>query len=92
MWEESNLIGEVSEWRESGLNEKPSNTRLPKRGDRKSYGNMLPKQGVYFLPDTKVLDFMRVLNDYKWQCELEGKYVEAKWAKWKYEELKIKEA
>jgi len=53
---------------------------------------MLPKSGVYFLPDTKVIDFLWVLNDYKKQCEDEGKYVEAKKAKWKYEELKLKEA
>jgi len=53
---------------------------------------MLPKTGVYFLPDARVLDILRVLNDYKKSSELEGKYVEAKWAKWFYEELKIKEA
>jgi hypothetical protein len=52
---------------------------------------MLPKSGVYFLPDTKVIDFMRVLNDYKKQCEEEGKYVEARKAAKKYTELKVKE-
>ena len=26
---------------------------------RKHYGSLLPKQGVYFLPDTQVLDFLR---------------------------------
>jgi len=62
------------------------------RGDRKSFGNMLPKQGVYFLPDTKVIDFLRVLDDYWKQCESEGKYVEAKKAKRKQTELKLKEA
>ena len=39
--------------------------KITKRGDRKSYGNMLPKTGVYFLPDTKVIDFLRVLTEYK---------------------------
>lgn len=61
-------------------------------GDRKSFGNMLPKQGVYFLPDTKVIDFLRVLDDYWKQCEKEGKYVEAKRAKKKSNDLKVKEA
>jgi hypothetical protein len=34
------------------------NSKIISRGDRKSFGNMLPKQGVYFLPDTKVIDFL----------------------------------
>ena len=63
-----------------------------KRGDWKSYGPMLPKTGVYFLPDTRVLDILRVLSDYKKTSEMEGKYVEAKWAKRFYEDLKIREA
>ena len=53
---------------------------------------MLPKTGVYFLPDTWVLDILRVLTDYKKQSESEGKYVEAKWAKRFYEDLKLWEA
>ncbi len=52
---------------------------------------MLPKRGVYFLPDTKVLDFLRVLTDYKKKCEEEGKYVEAQRAKKKFYELQNKE-
>ena len=52
---------------------------------------MLPKSGVYFLPDIKVIDILRVLNDYKKECEDEGKYVEARKAKRKYIELKLKE-
>ena len=52
---------------------------------------MLPRTGVYFLPDIKVIDILRVLNDYKKECEQEGKYVEAKKAKRKYLELKAKE-
>ncbi len=53
---------------------------------------MLPKTGVYFLPDARVIDILWVLNDYKRSSELEGKYVEAKRAKRFSEDLKLWEA
>ena len=37
----------------------------PSEKERKIYGGMLPKHGVYFLPDLKVMDFIRVLNNYR---------------------------
>lgn len=74
-----------------GSREKLSQSQGRMPGDRRSYGNMLPKTGVYFLPDSKVIDFCRVLTDYKKQCEQEGKYVEARKAKKKHDELREKE-
>lgn len=52
---------------------------------------MLPKTGVYFLPDTKVVDFLQALNQYKRGCEKLGRVQEAKKAKIKFEELKSRE-
>jgi len=30
--------------------------------DKRKYGALLPKTGVYFLPDEKVLAFLRIMN------------------------------
>jgi len=50
----------------------------PTDKERKLYGAMLPRNGVYFLPELKVVDYIRVLNNYKRQCLKEGKIVEVK--------------
>jgi hypothetical protein len=63
----------------------------PSTKERRLYGTMLPKHGVYFLPDLKVVDFIRVLNNYKRQCLKEGKLAEAKRSKNKINELRNKE-
>lgn len=65
--------------------------RSPNAMERKIFGAMLPKHGVYFLPDLKVLDFIRVLNNYKRKSLKEGKLDEAKRAKNKINELRNKE-
>jgi hypothetical protein len=59
--------------------------------ERRLYGAMLPKQGVYFLPQLKVVDFIRVLHNYKRQCIKEGKLAEVKNTKKKINELRNKE-
>lgn len=41
--------------------------------------------------DSKVLDFLRLLEEYRRKCEDEGNYAEAKKAKQKFEELLKKE-
>eukprot|EP00357_Protocruzia_adherens_P018499 CAMPEP_0115023004 /NCGR_PEP_ID=MMETSP0216-20121206/32036_1 /TAXON_ID=223996 /ORGANISM="Protocruzia adherens, Strain Boccale" /LENGTH=425 /DNA_ID=CAMNT_0002396093 /DNA_START=60 /DNA_END=1337 /DNA_ORIENTATION=+ len=42
-------------------------------------------------PDTKVVDFLKLLEEYRRKCEREGNYAEAKRARKKYEDLKKKE-
>lgn len=41
--------------------------------------------------DNKVLDFLRLLEEYRKKCEIEGNYQEAKKASGKFEELLKKE-
>jgi hypothetical protein len=53
----------------------------------KDYGNMLPKSGIYSLPDFKVTAFMRILTDYHKQLEIEQKYLESKQARIKFKRL-----
>lgn len=52
--------------------------KSPSQKERKLYGAMLPQKGVYFLPDLKVVDYIRVLHNYKRQCLKEGKILEVK--------------
>jgi hypothetical protein len=33
--------------------------------ERAQYGTLLPRTGVHFLPDTKVIDFLKLLDDYR---------------------------
>jgi hypothetical protein len=33
--------------------------------ERAQYGSLLPRTGVHFLPDTKVIDFLKLLDDYR---------------------------
>jgi hypothetical protein len=42
-------------------------------------------------PDSKVLDFLRLLEEYRRKCEEEGNYAEARKARAKFEELLKKE-
>ena len=65
--------------------------KSPTAKERKIYGAMLPKHGVYFLPDLKVMDFIRVLNNYRRECLRTGKLSEARQAKHKISELQDKE-
>lgn len=59
--------------------------------ERAQYGSLLPRTGVHFLPDTKVIDFLKLLDDYRKKCEKEGNFSEAKRARKKFEDLKEKE-
>ena len=59
--------------------------------ERAQYGTLLPRTGVHFLPDTKVIDFLKLLDDYRKKCEKEGQFSEAKRARKKFEDLKEKE-
>lgn len=33
--------------------------------ERAQYGSLLPRTGVHFLPDTKVIDFLKLLDEYR---------------------------
>ena len=46
---------------------------------------------ISIAPDSKVLDFLRLLEEYRRKCEEEGNYAEAKKASAKFEELLKKE-
>ena len=45
---------------------------------QQEYGEMLPKTGVYSLPNFMVIAFMRILTDYHKKLESEQRYLEAK--------------
>lgn len=67
---------------------------MPKEGtmeERNKYGCLLPRTGVHFLPDSKVVDFLRLLNDYRKKCCKEMNLTEARRAALKFEDLKNKE-
>lgn len=70
--------------------------------ERNKYGTLLPRTGVHFLPDSKVVDFLkyvkvllsysfRLLNDYRKKCLKEMNLAEARRALLKFEDLKSKE-
>jgi hypothetical protein len=59
--------------------------------ERAKYGCLLPRTGVHFLPDSKVVDFLRLLNDYRKKCCKEMNLTEARRAALKFEDLKNKE-
>jgi hypothetical protein len=42
------------------------------------YGEMLPKTGIYSLPDFKVTAFLRILTDYHKKLESDQDYLQAK--------------
>lgn len=55
--------------------------------DKKKYGALLPKTGVYFLPDDKVLSFLRIMNQLRINAETSGDYTRAKMMKLRFEEF-----
>jgi hypothetical protein len=46
--------------------------------DKKKYGALLPKTGVYFLPDDKVIGFLKILNMLRLKAERDENYTGAK--------------
>jgi hypothetical protein len=38
---------------------------------------MLPKTGVYFLPDERVVAFLKIMNEMRKRFEMDGNYVMA---------------
>jgi hypothetical protein len=66
----------------------------PKEGsleERTKYGSLLPRTGVHFLPDSKVVDFLKLLNDYRKKSGKDGNLMEAKRAQLKFDDLRSKE-
>ena len=64
--------------------------------DKKKYGVLLPKSGVYFLPDERIINLLRVMNFIRKRCEQEQSYVQANQLKmvftnWKTQEQKRQE-
>jgi len=55
--------------------------------EKRKYGALLPKSGVYFLPDEKVVGFLKLLNHNRQEREKEGDYATAKQMKTKFEEF-----
>jgi len=55
--------------------------------DKKKYGALLPKTGVYFLPDEKVLGFLKIMNALRVHGENTGDYGKAKLMKMRFEEF-----
>lgn len=62
-----------------GKEEDEASPREASLDERNKYGSLLPRTGVHFLPDSKVvdflkydhsysLDFFRLLNDYRKKC------------------------
>ena len=46
---------------------------------------------TYIQTDSKVVDFLKLLEEYRVKCENEGSYAEARKSRLKYEELLRKE-
>lgn len=64
----------------------------PTNANRKEYQRTSSQKGVIHIsPDSKVLDFLRLLEEYRRKCEEEGNYAEAKKARHKFDELLRKE-
>ena len=64
----------------------------PNNLQRKEYQRTSSQKGVINIsPDSKVLDFLRLLEEYRRKCEEEGNYAEARKAKSKFDELLKKE-
>ena len=53
--------------------------------------NNSQKGVINIAPDSKVLDFLRLLEEYRRKCEEEGNYAEARKSKSKFDELLKKE-
>jgi len=55
--------------------------------DKRKYGALLPKTGVYFLPDDKVIGFLKILNMLRLKAERSENYTGAKIMKQKFDEF-----
>lgn len=55
------------------------------------YGNQRQMPDLNQDPGENLADFIKVLEDHRHTCEIEGKYVEAEMAKNRIEELKVQE-
>ena len=55
--------------------------------DRQKYGSLLPKSGVYFLPDEKVVGFLKLLNRQRVLAGKEDDYPRARELKRKFDEF-----
>lgn len=78
----------------SGGHEEQKNDLAAQRALLQSGGSNpgAPNKGVISItPDSKVLDFLRLLEEYRRKCEEEGNYAEARKAASKFEELLKKE-
>eukprot|EP00347_Sterkiella_histriomuscorum_P012429 403368613 len=76
---------------ESRVNaENTFNSQSVNEEKKKAFGKMLPI-GVNFLPDTKILEFLRLLNDYQKKCEKDLQYIPAKKAREKFQLLAQRE-
>lgn len=86
--------GEINGVEEVPYQEDPNAHLMPPEGtmeERNKYGCLLPRTGVHFLPDSKVVDFLRLLYDYRKKCVKEMNLTEARRAALKFEDLKNKE-
>lgn len=45
--------------------------------DKKKYGALLPKTGVYFLPDERIVAFLKIMNEIRKRYEAVGDYMMA---------------
>ena len=45
--------------------------------DKKKYGALLPKSGVYFLPDERIVTFLKILNEMRKRFEGAHNYMMA---------------
>ena len=45
--------------------------------DKKKYGALLPKTGVYFLPDERIVTLLKVTNHVRKLCEKNNEYLKA---------------
>ena len=64
----------------------------PTNQKRKEFQRSSSQKGIINIsPDSKVLDFLRLLEEYRRKCEEEGNYSEAKKARSKFDELLKKE-
>jgi len=45
--------------------------------DKKKYGALLPKSGVYFLPDERIVAFLKIMNEMRKRYESVGNYMMA---------------
>ena len=70
--------------RRGGGSDFQGSPRFPNEEEKKKFGEFLPRTGVYFLPDLKVLDLLKLLNDYRMQCQKTGKYGDADKARNKF--------